>query len=167
MAMKKKGAAAPKENKSKTKPAGEPTELAPPQYAGDRMPPSEILEGLAKIDDWAKSTAGDATAERGAALKEAKDKYGVDNVSWGMAARFRRMALKEPVLARSRWNQFLYIIEALGVENLMAAELPGLEAENTPIGTRQHKGDAPEEPQTTVDAMGDAIDADERPELVN
>lgn len=141
-----KKARAPK--KAKAAKAAAPEERAPETRAAistAQMPSLACLQDLAQVDDRCKDRAAKASGELGQLIKDYAEKQNLDNVSWGLANRFRRMAARDPIKARARYEQFMYIMEKLKIEDAMAAQLPNLDDDRRPRG-KGRKADAAGEP---------------------
>jgi hypothetical protein len=117
-----------------------------------KMPSAKVLANLARRSNEAKAKAAGITGGMGQEIAEAVDKHNVHAAAFKMCTRLMRM---DAIKLMSFLTHFDDYREKLGIDKLVAPDLPGMDGDKTE--------EEPKPETSLADAMKDAIDADTQP----
>lgn len=82
-----------------------------------------ILNGLAAEFDKRKDRSASEIGALGGFIKDLVDVKGLDAIAWGAVNKFRRMALRDPLTARIRRENFDLYWDMLGISDMFASNM--------------------------------------------
>jgi hypothetical protein len=88
-----------------------------------QVPSAKVLKDLARQSDTLKDRQATATGTLGQAIKDAAEKHALNPIAWRMADRWRRMKARDPVKARTCYEDCDLYLEQMEVDMRAAGDM--------------------------------------------
>ena len=127
----------------------EPQRQSVGETAARQLISKRDLEYLANMADEGMNRAGNITSNVGQEISTYAKNKGLDAQAFRITLRLKRMGKRDPIKLRSVLDNLDYYREALGIDDLAATVLPGME--HPAAGRRQRKRKSKDEAQGELD----------------